>query len=278
MNTPTPHAFGTGHDGEMLCISSSLLRGNSGLTRVELALLAFVYDHPDSQATRAEIARDCGCAANSVPRAAKKLVELGLIERMTAGCKATTYRPKRNTDVTVTVSERNVEVTRNTEVTVSKRNRNADVTIEPKQALRINERNNDVTVHPTTAPTPPNITTNSNLSDGGLGEGFALSAEPDKPKRRRKAPPIEANDDNMPAAMSAKMRARADDAGYLNGSGEALFREWRDNAIAVGKVIKNHDASFSTWVGRAPRYGNPPPRKSGNGVMPNPYIQRAPNG
>lgn len=275
----TPHAKTRVHSEGMLCISPKLLRGKSGLTRVELALLAYIVENPDIGASRKELADDCCCAENSIPRAAKKLSELGLIEREARGAKHTLYRLKRNADVTVTLSERNTQVTRNIEVTEQRNNqvtvtveRNDDVTVSAKQSSKINERNIQVTATPEIPPTPP--INNNSLSEsranpetpvfeleGGLGET--------KPKRTRAAKPKRtATEETMPTAMSDTMRENATKAGYLNGSGEALFRNWRDFHIGKGTLIANHEASFRTWIGNAPRYGNPPPSQKPQQARP----------
>lgn len=78
-SAPNPHALAPHHSGGMHCIPTKYLRGKSGLSRVEIALLSYVMDNPEIQSSRAEIAKDCGCAHNSIPRAAKRLADRGLL-------------------------------------------------------------------------------------------------------------------------------------------------------------------------------------------------------
>lgn len=255
----------------MLCIPPSLLRGKSGLSRVDLALLAYIIENPEKQGSRTEIAEDCQCAANSVPRSAKKLEALGWIERAPGGgAQHTAYKLGRNLQVTT----RNMEVTRNAEVTADRASdditRNVQVTLlhlvpsEPKQTATdgvVTSLRGVVT----SPPRPPyknitltledNLQTPEGDGDRGLGkeEGFALDGdEPKKPKRPSRAKiRYRATEASLPSEPTAKMLAHAAKSGFVNGTVAAMFAKWRDHHISRATEIADCEASWRTWVANA---------------------------
>jgi predicted transcriptional regulator len=257
---------------KMSCIPSSLLRGKSGLSRVDLALLAYVMENPE-QGSRADIAEDCECAANSIPRSAKKLEQLGLLERVPGGgSKHTTYRLGRNMHVTTT---RNTEVSRNNEVTTPE-------TSKLRAASCVNETETttrDMVVTQVTTPRnnpplePPN-NTNSTVEDnhqppepsfeGGLGELFD-----DKPARKTKRRVKRvATDETMPRQPTANMIAHAAKNDFFNGTVAAMFDAWRDWHIAAGSQIADYEASWRTWVGKRVEWRA---KDAAKGAMPKGY-------
>lgn len=243
-----------GDSGGMQCIPTKYLRGKSGLSRVQIALLAYVLDNPTKQGSRAVIADECGCAANSVPRAAKKLEELGLIERTPGGGKdATTYRIGRN----LRADTRNIEVTSNTEVTATRNpdvSRNGEVTAEPETNAETQTRNTEVTATRNNPPLePPSTNTNSTSPvDGGVGEGAGFKLEADEPRQRksRRKPKRVATEASMPKTPSPAMLEKAAKEDFVNGSVQRMFDDWRNWHISKGTEIADYDASWRTWVDR----------------------------
>lgn len=268
-NLQRPSPSTEGHHGEMICISPKLLRGKSGLSRVELALLAYVYENPESTASRATIAEDCCCVPNSLPRAAKKLIELGLIARAKGRNNSTVYRPGRNMEVTVTTSGRNMDATSNIQVTSG---RNAEVTRSPKRSSEINARNTDVTALPEIPPAPPNnITLSSKVSsnlqtpvpsfEGGPGETLFGDELPKRKRQSRAKLRYRATEESMPAVMTPKMTEHATANGFVNGTVTAMFSAWRDHHIERGNEIADHEASWRKWVGNAVKWGRGPTKQ-----------------
>jgi len=255
LQRPSPSA--EGHHGEMICISPKLLRGKSGLSRVELALLAYVYENPESTESRATIAEDCCCVPNSLPRAAKKLIELGLIARAKGRNNSTVYRPGRNMEVTVTTSARNVDATSNIQVTSG---RIPEVTSEPKRSNEINGRNSEVTTPVDIPPTPPykNITPLSKTElnpetpepSFERGPGKTLFGDADAPKQpRRKAhPKFVATDDTLPREITPEMERIATERGMVNGTRAQEFADWRRWHIDGETVMTFANRSWTTWV------------------------------
>lgn len=251
----TPRVCAPAHDKGMHCIPTKYLRGNSGLSRVEIALLAYVLDNPVTQESRKAIADECGCAANSIPRAAKKLRELGLIETITPPGARTIYSAGRNLSVT----RRNVEDTpRNAEVTPL-----AVVSSEPKQTTTDGAVTGLRGVV-TSPPTPPykNITPLSKTElnpetpapgfEGGPGETLFGEELPPKGKRPSRAKPKRrATEETMPVEMTPRMREHAAASGFINGTVTAMFAKWRDHHIAKANEIADYEASWRTWVGNA---------------------------
>ena len=267
------------------------------LSRTDLAMLGYLLDNPAPAAKRAEIAKEIGCAPNSVPRAALKLETYGYIERVIVAGERTAYRvTTRNSTVTTTsdVTTRNVDVT--TAVTAKEHATSGASTPETNTsdsgvtaALRV------VTAPPTTPYKNKTPTEDAVLNpetpelggEGGLGEeGFALApfADPAADSGARKPPP--ATDANMPREMTARMRWDATQKGFKNGSGEEQFRKWRERNIAKGTRIKDHEQSFRNWCGKANEFrgrnaqhadgrrADAQPRYR-NGIRPNPYIRQA---
>lgn len=236
------------------CIPTKYLRGNSGLSRVEIALLAYVLDNPATQGSRKEIADECGCAANSIPRAAKKLKELGLIDTVTPPGLRTIYSAGRNLNVTgrnVEDTSRNVEVTPLAVVASDMKQTTTDGVVTSLRGVV------------TSPPTPPyKITPTSKVSsssdkpapsfEGGLGEtlfGDELQAKGRRPSRAKAKK--RATDETMPAAMTARMREHAAASGFVNGTVTAMFDKWRNHHIAKANEIADYEASWRTWVGNA---------------------------
>lgn len=89
------------------------------------------------------------------------------------------------------------------------------------------------------------------------GEGGAGGA----PKRRAK-PKFTATDATMPSEPSAKMREFASGKGFVNGSVDRMFEQWRNHHIAKGTVLADADASFRTWVGNQIDWGKGPAQSS----------------
>lgn len=87
------------------------------------------------------------------------------------------------------------------------------------------------------------------VGEEGSGEEPACAAPKSKTKSvrgpRLARPATEAT---MPAAMTPGMRAAADKAGKLNGSGEAEFNRWRDYHLTKADAIADYEASFRTWL------------------------------
>ena len=238
----------------MLCIPPSLLRGKSGLSRVDLALLAYIIENPEKQGSRTEIAEDCQCAANSVPRSAKKLEALGWIERAPGGgAQHTAYKLGRNLQVTT----RNMEVTRNAEVTAVETSKLRAVfggkqtettTTDMVVTADVETRNNP-------PPHPPN-NTNSLFEDnhqpsepsfeGGLGELFG--DERPKRVRRKQAAKFVASDETLPPQLTPEMREIAIEARLINGTCDQQFAQWRRWHIRERTVMTYPARSWQTWV------------------------------
>jgi len=247
----------------MLCIPVQYCRGKSGLSRVELALLAYIMEHPVEQAPRSVIADECGCAANSIPRAAKKLEAIGLIKRAKGGgTRNTTYELTRNLHVA-----RNMEVT--TADTSTLRAANSDAQTETTTRDMVVTQ---VTGGRNIAPPDPPIRTTStsetlpeteeDVSTGGVGE-FALESDEPKRKQRRKA-----TERSMPKKPTPAMLKHAAEKGFVNGTAQQMFDEWRDWHIARATEIACHEASWRTWVGKRVKWrGEAAAKKSG-------YIKR----
>lgn len=245
--------------GAMHCIPVQYCRGKSGLSRVELALLAYIMDHPEEQGARAAIAEDCGCAPNSIPRAAKKLESMGLIERTPGGgSERTKYRLGRNMQVTT----RNMEVTRNTEVTTvetstlpatagvpqTETNTTDGVVTEVTGGRNIPplEPPNNITplVEANYQPSEPSF-------EGGLGELFDEPPAP-KPrrasKRRPKREKFYASEDTMPAEPNEAMCEYAAERHLLNGERAIQFGKFRRYHITNRTLIASLEQRWETWV------------------------------
>lgn len=271
----TPHGSEHGHSGGMHCIPTKYLHGKSGLSRVEIALLAYVLDHPpERQGGRREIADDCGCVPNSIPRAAKALRELGLIESFTPGGGQTIYLVGRNLCDTA----RNMEdAPRISEVTTQD-----VVPSEPKQtttdgvATSVLRLASDTKRAVTSPPTPPlvirtqkedtelNPETPKLEGDRGLGkEGFAHDGEAEpEPKRIRKRKPLPeftASDKTLPRELTEEMKAIAGERKMINGTRDQEFRDWRRWHIEHQTVMKSANLSWLTWAKNWAKQ-NPPSR------------------
>lgn len=93
------------------------------------------------------------------------------------------------------------------------------------------------------------------LVEGGVGEtkpDFALT--PPGRRTREPKPAKRASEASMPKAMTARMRADANAAGKLNGTGEAEFARWRDHHLTKATEIADHEASFRTWLRNAEKF------------------------
>jgi DNA-binding transcriptional regulator YhcF (GntR family) len=251
-----PREGGAGRDaGRMLCIDTTLLYGKDRLSQVELALLGYISDHPVEQGSRKAIAEACGCAANSIPRAAKKLETKGILERVKGGGSAhTIYKITRNPKVTTS----NMEVARNTEVTTAE-------TLMLRAASSASEGETTTTDMAVTVaagtrnsppPHPPN-NTNSLSEDnhqpsepnfeGGLGELFGDEPRP-KRIRRKQAPKFVASDETLPAQLTPEMREIATEARLINGTCDQQFAQWRRWHIREKTVMSYPARSWQTWV------------------------------
>lgn len=266
-------------DEFMSCIPAKYCRGKSGLSRVELALLAYVIEHPEpwQQGSRSEIADDCECAANSVPRAARRLILLELIKTVPGGgARNTIYSLGRNMQVTESDNTRSADVTRNVEDTTS-------VTSELRAASSDAQTETTTTDMVVTTlrggrnipPPHPPINTSSN-SEGnsehtepslnrGPGDLFG-GAKPAR-KSRRKTKSI-ATDQTMPKEPSARMLSDATNAGLVNGSRTDAFEAWRDWHIAKGSEIADHEASFRMWLRNGKKFAAAKTAKGGGDKRP----------
>lgn len=245
---PNQAAFQTQEQaGGMICISPALLRGKSGLSRVDLALYAYILDTPaEAQGSRAEIAEDCECAPNSVPRSAKKLEAMGLIARVKGGGAAhTKYQPTRNMEVT-----RNVEVT-----TAETSTLRAAFGVAPTETITTDMVVTSVTGGRNNPPLEPPIRTTSNSEPSNtefVVEGTGGDLFGGKPARKtRRKPKIVATNETMPREPTAAMLKHAGENDFYNGNVERMFAKWRDFHIAKATPIADHEASWRTWVGNA---------------------------
>ena len=254
-------------------------RGKSGLSRVELALLAYVIDHPEpwQQGARSAIAEDCDCAPNSVPRAARRLIALELIETVPGGgARNTIYRLGRNMEVTDSIDTRNADVSRNLEGT----------TVE---TLKLRAANSEAQTETTTTggvvtqvtggrnitPPHPLINTSSVVEgspetaepsfDRGLGGDDLFGA--DEPKRKRKLKRA-ACDATMPREPSRKMLEHAAKNDFFNGTVRKMFEAWRDFHIAKATPIADYEASWRTWVAKRVEWRAADAMKPKNGLQP----------
>lgn len=253
------------------CIPTKFLRGNSGLTRVEIALLAYVMDHPGRALNRATLAEECDCAPNSIPRAARKLEALGLIEREAQPGKPMIYGRGRNLDVT---PSSNIHVSGNVDVTPPAPTRNVDVTpldvvsTAPKQTTT-HMVVTDVTGTRNIPPQTPlyNITPISKVSSNlespetslerGLGRGLfgepaeAAAAKPNRakaPPKRRRREKFYATEASMPAEPNPAMLEYAAAKGMRNGTlaeQHSKFRRWH---IREQTLIACIEQRWETWV------------------------------
>lgn len=252
-----------GNSGEMHCIPTKFLRGDSGLSRVDIALLSYILDNPTEQGARAEIADACCCAPYSIPRSAKKLEAMQLIERVIAPGERTRYKAGRNLHVT----------TGDAEVTSA-----AHVTPVVTSELRANaggsESETTTTTRVVTAETggrnipplePPNNTTSveegskpSNTEDvvdrGPGGELFALADE-GKPQRRRqgtkrrpKRVAFGATEETMPQTPTPEAEKYALDKKLRNGTLAEQWAKFRRYHIREGSLIKSLEQRWETWV------------------------------
>lgn len=252
----------------LTAIPSKYCRGKSGLSRVELALLAYVIDHPEpwQQGSRSAIAEDCDCAPNSVPRAARRLIALELIKTVPGGgARNTIYRLGRNMEVTESIDARNADVSRNVEGT----------TVETSKLRAANSEEQTETTTTDSVVTqvtggrniPPPHPPNNNLSsmskrevpseteepslEGVQGEEFELAGdEPVKPKRarRKQHPKFVATDDTLPKQMLPAMTEIATERGLVNGTCELEFKQWRRYHIENQTVMMFVNRSWQTWV------------------------------
>lgn len=256
------------------CIPTKWLRGNSGLTRVEIALLAYVLEHPGCALNRSVLAEECGCAPNSIPRAAKKLEAMGLIERETQPGKPMIYRAGRNLDVTPPRETRNLDVTGNMDVTPCAPTRNANVT-----TLDMVGSNPEQTTTPmvvtdvtTTRNIPPqtplgrisfflsNSDREESSLEGGLGGGLFGAAPPAaaptpaptsakaKPKRRARREKFYAAEATMPAEPNPAMVEYAAAKGMRNGTLAEQHRKFRGWHIRAQTLIACLEQRWETWV------------------------------
>lgn len=253
--------------GQMLCIPTHLCRGQSGLSRVELALLSYILDNPEKQGSRAEIAEDCECAPNSVPRAAKRLEARGLIKRTHGGGSAATFYTAilRNLDDTQT---RNMDVARNTEVATVETStlRAADGATETETTTT------DGVVTAVTGgrnmppPHPPNNTTSISETEGGAGgEQFALSPPATKRVRRKQHPKFVATNETLPREITPEMGEIATDAKMINGTCADQFKQWRRYHIENETVMTFANRSWQTWVNNWAKRNQPGPNGAPHG-------------
>lgn len=232
----------------MHCIPTELCYGPKALSRVQLALLAFVMDNPNSTATRSEIAVLCNCAANSIPRAAKQLEEMGHIQRQKGGGRA----------VTSYVSTRNMEVTRNAEVTAVETSelRATESAAEPEttttpMVVTSGVRGRNMPPH-----TPLDITTTSSSSereesslDRGLGgELFEPPAKPKRATRRPKREKFYASETTMLTEPNAAMSEYAASKHLINGTRAEQFGKFRRWHIRQQTLIASIEQRWETWV------------------------------
>lgn len=266
---PKPLAPSSEAESEgMHCIPSHLCRGKSGLSRVDLALLAYIMDHPETQGSRTEIAEECECAPNSVPRAAKRLEARELIERTPGGgSKGTVYRLGRNMQVT---EARNTGGTRNTEdTTVVTSMLPAAACAEQTETTTTDGVVTAATGGRNIPPLEPPIRTTSNsetLSEtpelrGVGGDLFAkpATAKCKGTKRRPKRAKFYAAEDNMLAEPNEAMREYAASKGMINGTLAEQFGKFRRWHIRERTLIACIEQRWETW---ADNWGDRNPKRS----------------
>lgn len=286
-----------GQDGGMHSIPVALCLGKSGLSRVDLALLAYVIQNPDRQGSRADIAAECDCAPNSIPRAAKKLEAMGLIERVPGrGTEHTRYSLGRNMDVSVAPKRRNVDVARNIQdATASHTGYDHTASVPVSETTTTDMVVTSVTTGRNIPPqTPLDIYNSNTLSQdkalpenlesgdrGGSGGADLFGAEaPTKPakgtKRRPKRDAFRASEETMPRQPSEVMVAFAKSKGMINGTIPEQYGRFRVWHIRKSTVIASLEQRWETWVNnwldQGARQVHAP--KMRNGVRPNPYLSK----
>ena len=246
-------------------------RGKSGLSRVELALLAYVIDHPEpwQQGSRSAIAEDCDCAPNSVPRAARRLIALELIETVPGGgARNTIYRLGRNMEVTESIDTRNADVSRNLDGTTvetlklraSNREAPAETTTTDSVVTQVTGGRNIPPLQPPLntssmsegEPLPERVEPSFERGQGGglFGDAPAAPKRARKPKasKRPKREKFYATEESMPQEMSEEMAAYATSKGLYNGTRAEQYGKFCRWHIREGTLIRSLEGRWETWV------------------------------
>lgn len=294
MNTPTPRACASVHDGQMVSFNCTAvawaLDQNVPSASASRLLIEIARRSSGGRCASTQIVLGTACklSERQTRTLLASLVDCGVVKRTRQGGAGQGRQP----DVYELVGYVESQAEEQPAETADWATGNGQsLPVAPLATGNFDRQKLPVEATGNASPTPPYIkTTTSNTEvssdrpelgvEGGLGETpFALEPPRTKTRKPRRAARQVATEDSMPAEMTIRMVSDAAAAGYVNGSGQALFRQWRDGHIAKGTEIANHEASFRTWIGNAPKFGNPPPKASARsayaGIRPNPYIQRA---
>lgn len=246
------------------------------------------------KASRARIATLAKCAQSSVPRAARKLAACGYlvrgIDKPEGRASAPTGygivtdtlgllwdMPRISTD-TPSVSPEAPSMD-GVEFSGMPSTGSAPEGIRPDTERVSAPPKNNIKPPKTTSTVGSSSEKPKTCGEGGPGEeGLFGQTTPQPAPVGKPQPSTEAN---MPTEMTARMRFDADKAGFKNGSGEEQFRKWRTYHVAKRSSIKDHEASFRNWCGKANEFrgkragyysGSQP--KTRNGIRRNPYISQ----
>lgn len=245
-----------------VCIDPSFFRAitaDARLTHLDRSMLIAVAGHAEDTPSRAQWAALAACALSSVPRTMTRLIGFGWLAKQdratpggktirnayrlvlgvseTRGIPADTPRPKAGVSLEIRVSD---AIPHRVCVPLASDTPRASEGI-PTDTPKIPPYDNNST------PLFDNL--RSVVGEEGSGEEPACAAPKPKTKSVR-GPKLArpATEATMPAAMTPGMRAAADKAGKLNGSGEAEFERWRNHHLAKATAIADHNASFRTWL------------------------------
>jgi hypothetical protein len=190
--------------------------------------------------TRAEIAAAVGCAESTVPRCVRKLVKIRALERRAVDGKANEYTVQARQIDTGTIDDTGITTSRTAKNTRLANAPPANDTGADSDTGRAVD-NPDTHIRNARARAAPDKNTTQ------VSEDNPESAEGVERAARAKRQP-NSGIPTLDLEMTDSMRKLADEAGFLNGTGEAAFLRWRAHRAKKGKTIFNYAADFHAWI------------------------------